>query len=113
MFSNLFGDGRVGGILAVVIGLCLFGLVIIYVWRAFGRGIRPAAPRGARQPRLRRAFRSGIGIARWFAAQTGRSARETARGRKSRREGLPQCQERRAKTRFEMNGRRFAGSKIA
>ncbi len=52
MFNNLFGDGRVGGILAVVIGLCLFGLIIIYVWRAFGRGIRPAAPRGARQPRL-------------------------------------------------------------
>jgi flagellar protein FliO/FliZ len=52
MFNNLFGDGRVGGILAVVIGLCLFGLIIIYAWRAFGRGIRPAAPRGVRQPRL-------------------------------------------------------------
>src|SRR4051794_22651090 len=52
MFSNLFGDGRIGGILALVVGLCLLGLIAIYLWRAFGRGIRAAAPRGARQPRL-------------------------------------------------------------
>src|SRR4051812_44312357 len=52
MFNNLFGDGRIGGILALVIGLCLLGLIAIYLWRAFGRGIRAAAPRGARQPRL-------------------------------------------------------------
>ncbi|MDB5641931.1 MAG: hypothetical protein JWN07_1248 [Hyphomicrobiales bacterium] len=52
MFSNLIGDGRIGAILAVAVGICLLGLIVIYAWRAFGRGIRPAANRGARQPRL-------------------------------------------------------------
>ncbi len=52
MFSNMFGDGRIGGILALLIGLCLLGLIVIYAWRAFGRGIRATGTRGARQPRL-------------------------------------------------------------
>lgn len=52
MFSNLFGDGLMGTILAAVIGICLLGLMSIQVWRAFGRGIRTSINRGGRQPRL-------------------------------------------------------------
>ena len=52
MFSNMFGDGRMGTILAVVIGICLVGLIVIYAWRTFGRGTRPAVSRGARPSRL-------------------------------------------------------------
>ncbi len=52
MFSNMFGDGRMGTILAVVIGIFLLGLIVIYAWRTFGRGTRPAVSRGARPSRL-------------------------------------------------------------
>jgi hypothetical protein len=52
MFSNLFGDGRMGAIFAIIVGLCLLGLIGLYAWRVFGRGIRHAGSRGGRQSRL-------------------------------------------------------------
>jgi hypothetical protein len=42
--STLF-DGRIGSFLAVIIALCVVGLVVVFVMRALGRGIKPSTGR--------------------------------------------------------------------
>ena len=42
--STLF-DGRIGSFLAVLIAMGVVGLVVVFVMRAFGRGIKPASGR--------------------------------------------------------------------
>jgi flagellar protein FliO/FliZ len=51
-WSNLFADVRIGGVLAVAIGLGILIAVAFYAWRVLGSGIRRNAGRGSRPPRL-------------------------------------------------------------
>jgi len=51
-WSNLFADVKIGGFLAVAIGLGILIAIVLYAWRVLGRGIRTTAGRGSRPPRL-------------------------------------------------------------
>ena len=51
-WSNLFADVKIGGFLAVAIGLGILIAIAFYAWRVLGRGIRSNAGRGSRPPRL-------------------------------------------------------------
>jgi hypothetical protein len=51
-WSNLFADAKIGGFLAVAIGLGFLVAIAFYAWRVVGSGIRRNAGRGSRPPRL-------------------------------------------------------------
>lgn len=51
--STLFGDSKIGGVLAVVVGLLVLALVVFFLFRMFaGRGLSSAPGNRSRQPRL-------------------------------------------------------------